>query len=470
MFHFDSDHGKSDSSTTTIQFENLEEILAWVQFVGYDSKTLKLENLRHTMHLRELLLVLGVDESEVDDGGTASTLRLVPGLARQERAPRSPRNTHSPFNFVFSRSPRLAGYKCNLLQLPSAWALRSALHAKLAAAIDVEPTLLTSTARIRNTIRSIATAIAPLNPRLTCTFDGHNSVVECVAVCADDKHIVSGSQNGAVMVWGATTGAVEISFTKHNYGVKYIALLPDGSRVASGGSRDSTVRIWRLDTGTDDQTFTEHSDVVNQVAVSPNGRSIASASRDCTIKMWSVDSASHRNMYIGYGIKSRCEATFTGHSSSVRCVAFSSNGQTLASGSDDSTIKVWSTSSRDLKRTINGHAGAVTGVEFTADGERLVSCSCDKRIKLWKWSTGELAATFEGHTDSVNSIAVFPDGNRVASGSEDGTVRIWNLRSKMLEHTFMKHANSVWSVAVSHDGSKLVSGSGDHKVMVRSLT
>jgi WD40 repeat protein len=122
--------------------------------------------------------------------------------------------------------------------------------------------------------------------------------------------------------------------------------------------------------------------------------------------------------------------TLTGHSYLVWSVAISSDGQTLASGSGDKTIKVRDISSGKLRRTLIGHSSGVWSVAISPDGRTLASGSSDKTIKIWDISSGKLRRTLTGHSHSVVSVAISPDGRTLASGSYDKTIKIWRLAGR----------------------------------------
>jgi WD40 repeat protein len=105
---------------------------------------------------------------------------------------------------------------------------------------------------------------------------------------------------------------------------------------------------------------------------------------------------------------------------------FSPDGATLASGSDDDTVRLWRVSDGRLLRTLEGHTSSVESVAFSPDGETLASGAWQE-IQLWRVSDGRLLRTLEGHTTSVWSVAFSPDGETLASGSWDGTVRLWGV-------------------------------------------
>ncbi|WPJ63259.1 hypothetical protein SMAC4_13631 [Sordaria macrospora] len=201
------------------------------------------------------------------------------------------------------------------------------------------------------------------------------------------------------------------------------------------------------------QTLEGHSGTVDSVAFSPDGQRLASGSWDGTIKIWDPASGS-------------CLQTLKGHRSPVTSVAFSPDGQRLASGSWDGTIKIWDPASGSCLQTLKGHSGAVSSVAFSPDGQRLASGSWDETIKIWDPASGSCLQTLKGHSNGVNSVAFSPDGQRLASGSWDGTIKIWDPASGSCLQTLKGHSGAVNSVAFSPDGQRLASGSWDETIKI----
>ena len=193
-----------------------------------------------------------------------------------------------------------------------------------------------------------------------------------------------------------------------------------------------------------------HESAVKTVAFSPDGNTLASGSADATIKLWKTRNGTLRN-------------TLSGHKGPVYSVAFSPDGNTLASGSVDKTIKLWDVETGTLQNTLSGHGSVVWPLAFNPDGNTLASGSHDQTIKLWDAETGILQNTLSGHEGPVLSLAFSPNGNLLASGGER-TIKLWDVKTGDLLKTLSNQERWVSSVAFSPDGSRLASGSYDHTI------
>ncbi|AFY30576.1 protein kinase [Calothrix sp. PCC 7507] len=163
------------------------------------------------------------------------------------------------------------------------------------------------------------------------------------------------------------------------------------------------------------------------------------------------------------------ERTLTGHSNKICSVAFSPDGNTLASGSYDKTIKLWNLATGEQIRTLKGHSDTICSVVFSPNRITLVSGSYDETIKLWNLATGEQIRTLTGYYNWGISVDFSPDGNTLASGSRDKTIKLWNLATGEQIRTLTGHSDEVISVAFSPDGKTLVSGSGDKTIKIWRL-
>ena len=197
----------------------------------------------------------------------------------------------------------------------------------------------------------------------------------------------------------------------------------------------------------DELTLVGHAGWVNCVAFSPDGQRVASGSTDQTVKIW--DSATGKELL-----------ALKGHAHTVSSVAFSPDGKRVASGSDDQTVKIWDSATGKELLALKGHASVVRGVTFSPNGQRLASGSDDQTVKIWDSAAGTELLALKGHAGAVRSVAFSPDGQRLASASLDKTVKIWDTATGKDLFAIKGHADQVNSVAFSPDGQRLATCSG----------
>jgi len=196
-----------------------------------------------------------------------------------------------------------------------------------------------------------------------------------------------------------------------------------------------------------------HTDWVSSVSFSPDGELMASGSKDSSIKLWNKDGSLLQDL--------------PGHEAGVHSVSFSPDGKIIASAGADNTIKLWKRNSNGKfeampEKILTGHTQPVNSINFSADGKTLASASWDNTVKLWS-REGKLLKTLTGHTHFVLDVSFSPDGQLIASASRDKTIKLWSKDGDLLK-TLTQHQKPVTSVSFSPDGDTLASASVDNTV------
>ncbi|MBN3909245.1 MAG: NACHT domain-containing protein [Nostoc sp. NMS1] len=291
------------------------------------------------------------------------------------------------------------------------------------------------------------------------TLQGHAGVITSVAFSPKGEQLASGSYDQTVKIWDIDTGKCLDTLEKHTNRIWSVAFHPQGHLIASGGD-DHAARVWELQTGQCTKTFQGHSNAVYGIAHSWQQNLLASGHEDQTIKLWDVNLNAPQSLKVDL----QPFRVLHGHSNRIFSVAFSPNGQFLASASADRTIKLWSPHTGQCLKTLHGHGSWVWAVAFSPDSNFLASGSYDHTIKIWDVHSGECLQTLQGHPGSVLAIAFSPDGKTLFSSGYDSIVKCWDLETGNCLHTWEADSNRVWAVAVSPDTQYVATGGDDSLV------
>jgi len=259
--------------------------------------------------------------------------------------------------------------------------------------------------------------------------------VTAVAMLGDGKHAVSGSADGGIAVWEASTGELADRIQFGAGQILCAAAVPGGNAVAVG-TRDRLVVVVDLDNG-GITTLRGHASAVRSVAGLPDGR-VASGSCDGQVLVWDLARGSSRRV--------------GSHRSWCLAVAASQRPGPVISGSSDGTVRAWDPD------------GSAAGVQYGQGVRALVVdagvayAATDRTVRRFAVATGAALPPLAGHHRPVTALAVAPGG--VVSSSYDGTVRRWDARTG--QATVLRgHTGGVAAVRVTPDGGEIVSAGRD---------
>ena len=224
-----------------------------------------------------------------------------------------------------------------------------------------------------------------------------------------------------------------------------ITFSPDGLQVAIANVNG--IALYDTSSGNPVTLFPVLGDDVSALAISPDrekddGQTVAVASQDAPIGLWDARTGEHLTDFIG-------------HTDPVVGLAFSPDGNTLASGSFRE-IRLWNLTLEQVSRAtiLRGHRDMVTTLAFSPDGKTLASTSFYGTILLWDVRTAQLRHGFRAHTDSIQTLAFSPDSEILVSGGywspdAESTIRVWNPHTGRLLSTFEDHITPVFALAFS---------------------
>lgn len=316
------------------------------------------------------------------------------------------------------------------------------------------------------------------------TFRGHTNWVRSVAFTPDGTVLASGSNDGTVRLWSIVTGQPLQTLRGHRNAVNTVAMSRSGCHLASG-SNDQRIRIWDLTTGETAQLIHGYTNWVRSVAISPDGNGLVSGGDDGIARLWVAPSAYsisreefHPHTDMSPKFTEEAITHFSGHTQMVRSLTLNHDGTRLATASADCTVRLWDVKTSNVEHVLQGHTNWVSSVVWgnVADGSKtmarsqpgawVLSSSWDGTVRLWNANSGTLQRIFQGHSRAVYCAIFHPNGHIIASGSGDQTIRFWQAQTGKIISVLEGHSDDVRTLAFSGDGRWLVSGGEDGTVRV----
>ncbi|TKA68597.1 hypothetical protein B0A55_08911, partial [Friedmanniomyces simplex] len=297
----------------------------------------------------------------------------------------------------------------------------------------------------------------------------HRHVVTCLLF--DSDKILTGSDDTKICVYDTKTGALRTRLEGHEGGVWALQYVGD---TLVSGSTDRSVRVWDIRTGRQLQKFEGHTSTVRCLVIlqpvvigkdadsneikMPAEPLVITGSRDSTLRVWKLPKPGEPRWAPSAGQSGERDNPYflrclSGHHNSVRAIA--AHGDTLVSGSYDTTVRVWKISTGELVHRLQGHTQKVYSVVLDHTRSRCISGSMDNLVKVWDIQTGTCLFNLEGHTSLVGLLDLSSD--RLVSAAADSTLRIWDPDTGVCKATLSAHTGAI--TCFQHDGQKVISGS-----------
>ncbi len=310
--------------------------------------------------------------------------------------------------------------------------------------------------------------------KLRHSLQNHPHLQQKISISPDGNFLLSGLLQWD-LVTGELLGSIVPSIKRKNVGAKHKAFSPNGEILAYGFREQ--VRLWDLASHSELHLLKLDSRLA-MLAFSPDGKTLITGEKSGTVTRWDVVTgerlqklenllskikrveafamSADGKFFASFGWLENVVELWDADSgalvdifkkdpaSSVKAVALSPEGKTLAIGYWDHTIILWNRVTGE-RRTLRGHSRVVNSVAFSPDGQYLASGSWapEKTVKLWDAATGKILNTFRGHTSSIEKVVFSPDGKALYS-TADTRICIWNLAKQRLALSLTSFDKSDW--------------------------
>jgi WD40 repeat protein len=284
---------------------------------------------------------------------------------------------------------------------------------------------------------------------------GHSNAVNCVVFSRDGKSVASGSPGSAVQIWDSANGSLLRSLPEPN--VVSLAFAPDG-RILGVGGQDQ-VSVWNLETR---ECIFKRAEALGQfrVAFLPMG-TLMMVGKHAGHNRFGSDGGSAELWDYAAG---QLKYVFP---ESGGFIALSPDGDRLATGNWNRTIKIWDLATLQLIKTLN--IGEVISMAWSPKGHTLITADRYSEVGLWDITSGRKVRSLTNNQHVVWALAVSPDGRCLATASEDQTIHLWDMATFRQNEQLTGHRAEASSVDFSPDSQRVVSGSKDRSAMLWSI-
>ncbi len=284
-----------------------------------------------------------------------------------------------------------------------------------------------------------------------------SSANRSLAVSADGERFIVGREDGGILVREVGTGrtlaampgvkaAADVG-AGHFGPVHAVAFVPTVDRVISGGA-DGTLRVWNIASGRCEKHVMAHVDAVASVAVTSDGKTAWTGSADSSVAEWDLAEGTETQ---------RWEA----HASAVTQVQIIDDARLLTTCADG-TAKIWRTGNHDLLMTCDVHRSPISAAAVSPDGSTIATGSEDGHLLLWSARTGWDRRALRKQDRAIRCLTFSPDGTTLISGADDAVVRVWDVGTLEERQAITAHRNAMIGTAfLGKEPLGLMSAGGD---------
>jgi len=297
---------------------------------------------------------------------------------------------------------------------------------------------------------------------------GHKASIDAITFSRDGHYILTGSYDKTVKLWNfKQLKSKDDALIRHSDGIRAAIFSPDDAYIFAGG-HPRVATLWNAKTLQKILSFNEHGDTVTSVAFSKNGQYIATGSWDKKVilrervRPKQIKLPVHKDSINAVKFRKIKELQ---HKDWINSVAFSSDGEYILV-SDKGAVTLWDLKTATPVRTFFGRNFQAV---FAPNKQQILIADYYNVLKLYDAKKGGLLHTFKGHKDRVSCATFSKDGTKMLSGSFDNTAILWNMETKAIIHTFIGHGVTVSSVAFSPDNKLVLTGSADQTAILWNI-